>query len=202
LKKERKAVGITELIEILGVKHQTIYEAIKNGRLSRCIIGKDRQRKFEIYTACIEWDLGREHSQMRSAEELEQALDSSNPANSYPPLSESRQVKEYYEALNERVLLLKQTESLVDLVTVETEVFNLARQTRDRLLEIPEKMRFKLLSVGLSDQSSDEIVKKTGQMIQDVLLEISEFDFSSLKKQKKRAFGEDEGGDHEDSAPA
>ncbi|HYX35787.1 MAG TPA: hypothetical protein VE954_22035 [Oligoflexus sp.] len=201
MKKTLKTASGPELAEILGVSHQAIYKAVKIGRLSQCVSGEARyDRRFEIFTACLEWENGRDNGQVRNTEAIESQHLLQN--NAYPPLAESRQVKEYYEALNERVLLLKQTESLVDLAKVETEVFNLARQTRDRLLEIPERMRFQLLSVGLTDEASDEIVKQLIQMIQDVLLEISEFDFSSLQKQKKRTFEESAGGDHEDSTQA
>ena len=92
------------------------------------------------------------------------------------------QFKEYYEAMNEQVHLLKQTEKLVDLSEVETDVFNLARLTRDRLQEIPEKIRFVLLSEGISDDISDRIAQKLSDMTCDALLAVSEFDASSLSK--------------------
>lgn len=187
----QKFCNLTELAEIIGVTKSAICQAVSSGRLSKSIVKKQaRTRRFEIYRACIEWENSRDNSQVRDPSSVTEPAGAMN--NEYPTIAESRQIKEYYEALNERVQLLKDTESLVDLSEVEGEVFALARQLRDRLQEIPEKMRFPMLSAGLDDAGAGPLITWLEGAIHDVLLEVSEMDFSALA-QKPRHWDLDEG---------
>ncbi len=195
MKKKLMTATGPELARILGVTHQAVYKGVKTGRLSKCVLGKAREgRVFEIYTACIEWENSRDYDQVRGSSSVAEPPEAPAGIGPYPPLAESRQIKEYYEALNERVLLLKQTESLVDLARVESEVFGLARQLRDRLQEIPEKMRFHLLSAGVDDVGAGQLIKWLETTVHEVLLETSELDFSSIAK-KPRNWDLEERGD-------
>ncbi|MDQ3230556.1 MAG: hypothetical protein M3Q07_01955 [Pseudobdellovibrionaceae bacterium] len=178
-RKPKTATG-PELAEILGVSHQAIYKAVKTGRLSKCVSGTARSdRTFEIYTAVLEWENGRDNSQVR-----DQKLTAHAPLGStFPPVAESRQAYEYYQAINEQIEALKQAGKLVDLAVAQNEVFLSARIMRDRLGEIPEKMRFSILSFGLSDADTNELIKLLQEEIYQGLLHLSELDMGRLKEE-------------------
>jgi hypothetical protein len=178
-RKPKTATG-PELAEILGVSHQAIYQAVKTGRLSKCVSGTARSdRTFEIYTAVLEWENGRDNSQVR-----DQKLVANAPGSSaFPPVAESRQAYEYYQAVNEQISALKQAGKLVDLAVAQNEVFLAARIMRDRMSEIPEKMRFSILSFGLSDADTNALIKLLQEEIYQSLLHLSELDLGQLKEE-------------------
>jgi phage terminase Nu1 subunit (DNA packaging protein) len=176
----KKTATVSELAEILGVTRSAISQAVASGRLSRSLTRKNpKHRLFEIHSAVLEWENGRDNSQVRDP-----SIGSKSPNSSvFPPVAESRQVFEYYQAMNEQISALRAAGKLVDLLTVQNEVFSIARVMRDRLLEIPEKRRFQLLATGLSDADTDHIISLLNDDIHRSLLELSNLDLSMLKEQ-------------------
>ncbi|HYX36834.1 MAG TPA: hypothetical protein VE954_27315, partial [Oligoflexus sp.] len=151
----RKVCNLTELAEIVGVTKGAISQAVKSGRLSQSIVSKEiRNNKFEIYRACLEWENSRDNNQVRDPA-LRSPSSQSNP--NFPPIAESRQAYEYYQAANEQISALKEAGRLIDLDVTQRELFQAARLVHDRLLEIPEKLRFNFLSQGLSDTDTDRL---------------------------------------------
>ncbi len=180
MKKKLKTATGPELAEILGVTHQAVYKGVKSGRLSKCVSGKAREgRVFEIFTACIEWENSRDNGQVREPRPQISGVSSS----SFPPVAESRQAFEYYQAANEQISALKDAGRLVDLELTQRELFQAARLVRDRLQEIPEKLRFTFLSHGLSDSDSDGLVRTLSGEIYQALLYLAETDVSRLREE-------------------
>ncbi len=177
----RKVCNLTDLAEIIGVTKGAISQAVKSGRLSQSIISKEvRNNKFEIYRACLEWENARDNSQVRDPA-LQQPSLQINP--NFPPIAESRQAYEYYQAANEQISALKEAGRLIDLDVTQRELFQAARIVRDRLQEIPEKLRFTFLSQGLSDSDTDQLVKSLSDEIYQALLHLSETDVSRLREE-------------------
>lgn len=178
----RKTCNSTELAEIVGVTKSAISQAVMSGRLSSSIVSREaRNNKFEIYKACLEWENARDNSQVRDA-----ALQSPQNQSSlnFPPIAESRQAYEYYQAANEQLSALKEAGRLIDLDITQRELFQAARIVRDRLQEIPEKLRFNFLTVGLSDADTDQLVETLSEEIYQALLHLSETDISLFREEQ------------------
>jgi phage terminase Nu1 subunit (DNA packaging protein) len=178
----RKTCNSTELAEIFGVTKSAISQAVMSGRLSSSIVSREaRNNKFEIYKACLEWENARDNSQVRDPA-LQSPQNQSNP--NFPPIAESRQAYEYYQAANEQLSALKEAGRLIDLDITQRELFQAARIVRDRLQEIPEKLRFNFMAVGLSDADTDQLVKSLSEEIYQALLHLSETDVSMLREEQ------------------
>lgn len=136
-------------------------------------------RRFEIYRAVLEWENARDVSQVRDPA-LQKPTEPANPK--FPPIAESRQAYEYYQAMNEQITALKEAGRLVDLDLAQREVFQAARHMRDRLQEIPEKMRFSFLSRGLSDDDTDGLIRELSEDIYQALLQLSGMDIGQLRE--------------------
>lgn len=178
----RKICNQTELAEIVGVTKSAVSQAVMSGRLSSSIVSREaRNNKFEIFRACLEWENSRDNAQVRDP-----ALQSpQNPINpNFPPIAESRQAYEYYQAANEQLAALKEAGRLIDLDSTQRELFQAARLMRDRLQEIPEKLRFNFLTVGLSDSDTDQLVKALSEEIYQALLHLSETDVALLREEQ------------------
>jgi phage terminase Nu1 subunit (DNA packaging protein) len=178
----RKSCNSTELAEIIGVTKSAISQAVVSGRLSGSIVSREaRNNKFEIYKACLEWENARDNSQVRDPA-LQSPQNQSNP--NFPPIAESRQAYEYYQAANEQLSALKEAGRLIDLDITQRELFQAARIVRDRLQEIPEKLRFNFLALGVSDADTNELVRSLTEEIYQALLFLSETDVSLLREEQ------------------
>jgi phage terminase Nu1 subunit (DNA packaging protein) len=178
----RKTCNSTELAEIVGVTKSAISQAVVSGRLSGSIVSREsRNNKFEIYKACLEWENARDNSQVRDPA-LQSPQNQINP--NFPPIAESRQAYEYYQAANEQLSALKEAGRLIDLDITQRELFQAARIVRDRLQEIPEKLRFNFLALGLSDTDTNQLVKSLSEEIYQALLFLSETDVSLLREEQ------------------
>jgi hypothetical protein len=176
----KKTASASELAEIFGVTPSAITQGVTSGRLSKSVLNAMKNhRRFEIYRAVLEWENGRDTSQVRDP-----ALQNPTEAatRSFPPIAESRQAYEFYQALNEQIAALKDAGKLVDLDLAQREAFQAARHMRDRLQEIPEKMRFSFLSRGLGDDDTDSLVRELSEEIYQALLQLSNFDVSLLRE--------------------
>ncbi|WP_141735902.1 hypothetical protein [Oligoflexus tunisiensis] len=176
----KKTASASELAEIFGVTPSAISQGVTSGRLSKSVLNAMKNhRRFEIYRAVLEWENGRDASQVRDP-----ALQKpTEPASTnFPAIAESRQAYEYYQAMNEQIAALKDAGRLVDLDLAQREVFQAARHMRDRLQEIPEKMRFSFLSRGLSDDDTDALVKELSEDIYQALLHLAAMDIGQLRE--------------------
>lgn len=176
----RKTATVSELAEIFGVTHSAVSQAVTSGRLSKSIIKKAKNsRRFDIYLACLEWENGRDNSQVRDPALQNPAAPASAE---FPPIAESRQAFEYYQAMNEQIAALKEAGKLVDLDLAQREVFQAARHMRDRLQEIPEKLRFSFLSRGLCDEDANALIKELSEAIYQALLALADMDIGQLRE--------------------
>ena len=175
----KKQATVSELAEVIGVTRSAISQAVTSGRLSKSISKMTKNhRRFEIYSACLEWDNSRDSRQVRGP----RTEDSESEGVNYPPVAQSRQVFEYFQAINEQISALKQAGKFVDLEIAQREVFHAARLIRDRLLEIPDDMRFDYLAVGLSDADADSLIRKQSGQIHKALLQLSEMEVTQWRE--------------------
>jgi hypothetical protein len=162
----------------LDVTPSAVSQAVTSGRLSKSLLTKSKgSRRFEVYAAVLEWENGRNLDQVRTTAPVGPILNSD-----FPTIAESRQAYEYYQALNEQLAALEKAGRLVDLDVAQREVFLAARVMRDRLQEIPEKMRFSVLATGLADEDADSLIKQLSDEIYQTLLLLSEMDISEIRE--------------------
>lgn len=174
----KKTATASELADIFGVTRSAVSQAVSSGRLSKSIVKNGpKQRLFEIYASVLEWENGRDNSQVRGGAAHGHAT------GAFPAVAESRQAFEYYQAVNEQLAALKAAGKLVDLGLAQNEVFMAARILRDRLSEIPEKMRFTFLSFGLADADVTAIIQALQDEIYQALLHLSEMDLGEIREQ-------------------
>lgn len=178
----KKTATVSELAEILGVTRSAISQAVTSGRLSKSVVRKNpKHRLFEIHGAILEWENGRDHSQVRAG------VANAHGVSAFPSVAESRQTFEYYQAINEQLAALRGAGKVVDIGLAQSEVFMAARIFRDRLLELPEKMRFTFLSFGLDEADVTAIIKLLQEQHSQLLLTLSEMDISGIKENLSEA---------------
>jgi hypothetical protein len=124
-----------------GVTEGAVRKAIKQGRISK----KDNG-KIDPNLADKEWSKNTDPAQIKKAEAKEPTQDSnnistpSNPLSVGPSYQQSRAIKEAYNAKLTRLQFEKESKKLISVDEVKISAFNAARMTRDRMLNIPDRV--------------------------------------------------------------
>ena len=124
-----------------GVTEGAVRKAIKSGRISK----KDNG-KIDPNLADKEWSKNTDPAQIQKTEVKEPTQDSSNistPSNTLsvgPSYQQSRAIKEAYNAKLTRLQFEKESKKLISVDEVKISAFNAARMTRDRMLNIPDRV--------------------------------------------------------------
>jgi len=124
-----------------GVTEGAVRKAIKQGRISK----KDNG-KIDPNLADKEWSKNTDPAQIKKSEAKEPTQDSSNISSPSNPLSvgpsyqQSRAIKEAYNAKLTRLQFEKESKKLISVDEVKISAFNAARMTRDRMLNIPDRV--------------------------------------------------------------
>lgn len=124
-----------------GVTEGAVRKAIKQGRISK----KDNC-KIDPNLADKEWSKNTDPAQIKKSEVKEPTQDSSNISTPSSPLSvgpsyqQSRAIKEAYNAKLTRLQFEKESKKLISVDEVKISAFNAARMTRDRMLNIPDRV--------------------------------------------------------------
>lgn len=151
-----KKTDQTEIAKILGVDRSVICRAIERGRIKNGVRKLANGRyEIEIAAAVLDWYGNVNHAQDRGnhkapginvSEFLEQ--------------QKSRRMREHYQALNEQISYDKEKGTLVDRSKLETELFEAARDTREKILNVPTEVAPKLLPL---DKTADimKVLKDT-----------------------------------------
>ena len=121
-----------------GISEAAVRKAIKAGR-----INKDRNGKINPQKADNEWNKNTDPAQIKKVSPEEKPDYSQNSAPyslSGPSYQQSRAIKEAYSAKLLRLQFEKESKKLISIDDVKVSAFNAARMTRDRILNIPDRV--------------------------------------------------------------
>ena len=119
-----------------GVSETAVRKAIKQGRIS-----KDSSGKINPQIADNQWDKNSDPAQIKRPDTSEKPdySQTSSPL-SGPSYQQSRAIKEAYSAKLIRLQFEKESKKLISVDEVKVAAFNAARMTRDRILNIPDRV--------------------------------------------------------------
>ncbi len=121
-----------------GVSEAAVRKAINNGRIS-----KNKNGKIDPQKADSEWNKNTDPAQVKITTPTEKPDYSQNSASnnlSGPSYQQSRAIKEAYSAKLLRLQFEKESKKLIAVDDVKVAAFNVARMTRDRILNIPDRV--------------------------------------------------------------
>jgi len=131
-------------------KHRGVTEAAVRKAISQGRINKGKNGKINPEKADKEWNKNTDPAQIKRSSTTENEIYSQNPSNlSGPSYQQSRAIKEAYGAKLLRLQFEKESKKLISIDDVKVSAFNAARMTRDRILNIPDRVIPKL--VGKTD---------------------------------------------------
>lgn len=126
-------------------KHRNISEgavrkALKSGRIS-----KNQNGKINPQIADKEWQTNTDPAQIKDVKEEVKANLAVSPSTmsnvpSGSSYQQSRAIKEIYNAKLTKLQFEKESKKLISVDDVKISAFNLARITRDRILNIPDRV--------------------------------------------------------------
>jgi len=135
-------IGQAEYARMRGVTLRAIAQAIEEGRLRKSVHDFGRFIRIDPEVADVEMGGPRGHShkgKVYSAEKIDGA----------PTFAESKAVKERYNAELAKLAFEEKKGKLIDAEKVKKDAFEVARQVRDQILNIPDRMAAEL--AGISD---------------------------------------------------
>ena len=121
-----------------GVTDAAVRKAIRQGRIS-----KGKNGKINPKLADKEWLQNSDPAQIKAESTFETPDYSQNSAPtslSGPSYQQSRAIKEAYGAKLLRLQFEKESKKLISIDDVKVSAFNAARMTRDRILNIPDRV--------------------------------------------------------------
>jgi hypothetical protein len=121
-----------------GVAESAVRKAIKQGRVS-----KGKNGKINPKIADKEWSQNSDPAQIKTTfieEKPDYSQNSIPGAASGPSYQQSRAIKEAYGAKLLRLQFEKESKKLISVDDVKVAAFNTARMTRDRILNIPDRV--------------------------------------------------------------
>jgi len=121
-----------------GVTEAAVRKAIKQGRVS-----KGKNGKINPKTADKEWGQNTDPAQIKAVfteEKPDYSQNSIPNAANGPSYQQSRAIKEAYGAKLLRLQFEKESKKLISIDDVKVSAFNAARMTRDRILNIPDRV--------------------------------------------------------------
>lgn len=135
-----------------GISDGAVRKAIKQGRIT-----KTKSGKIDPQIADKQWQINTNPAQIKEVKQQE--FNNSNSSISGPSYQQSRAVKEAYNAKLTRLQFEKESKKLILADEVKISAFNCARMTRDRILNIPDRVI--PLLVGKTDiHQMKEILRK------------------------------------------
>ena len=121
-----------------GVAESAVRKAISQGRIT-----KGKNGKINPKVADKEWNQNSDPAQIKAETTFETPDYSQNSAPnslSGPSYQQSRAIKEAYGAKLLRLQFEKESKKLISIDDVKVSAFNAARMTRDRILNIPDRV--------------------------------------------------------------
>ena len=124
-------VSIREYARMRGVSHTAVANAVKGGRISA-----EPDGSIDPEKANVQWE---QNSRPR-VDNGGDAVDVGPAKSGAPDYKVSRAIREAYAARLAKLEFEEKSGKLVNLDEVKIATFNMARQARDRLLQIPRKV--------------------------------------------------------------
>jgi len=125
-----------------GISETAVRKAIKEGRIT-----KNSNGKIDANLADKQWQKNTDPAQIKEVkQEIKKEEDIRGEANNYNPVplgpsyQQSRAIKEAYNAKLTRLQFEKESKKLISVDEVKVSAFNAARMTRDRILNIPDRV--------------------------------------------------------------
>jgi hypothetical protein len=118
-----------------GVSETAVRKALKEGRIT-----KNENGKIDPNLADKGWDANTDPAQIKEVAKSEDEVNSYSPAPLGPSYQQSRAIKEAYNAKLTRLQFEKESKKLISVDEVKISAFNAARMTRDRILNIPDRV--------------------------------------------------------------
>lgn len=119
-----------------GVSEAAVRKAVKAGRVS-----KKKNGKIDPRTADGEWQKNTDPAQIKKTPSNSTESQNQNfSALSGPNYQQSRAIKEAYGAKLLKLQFEKESKKLISVDEVKISAFNAARMTRDRILNIPDRV--------------------------------------------------------------
>ena len=121
-----------------GITDGAVRKAIKAGRIT-----KNKNDKIDPELADKQWSKNTDPAQVKEIkkeEEIKQETGNYNPSPFGPSYQQSRAIKEAYNAKLTRLQFEKESKKLISVDEVKISAFNTARMTRDRILNIPDRV--------------------------------------------------------------
>lgn len=121
-----------------GVSETAVRKALKSERIT-----KNKNGKIDPELADKEWGVNTDPAQLKDSkieEKPQEENNNYNPAPLGPSYQQSRAIKEAYNAKLTRLQFEKESKKLISVDEVKINAFNAARMTRDRILNIPDRV--------------------------------------------------------------
>lgn len=121
-----------------GIAESAVRKAISQGRIT-----KGKNGKINPKVADKEWGQNSDPAQIKAESTLDTPDYSQNSAPTSltgPSYQQSRAIKEAYGAKLLRLQFEKESKKLISIDDVKVSAFNAARMTRDRILNIPDRV--------------------------------------------------------------
>ena len=164
-------VDQVKLAEVLGVSKVAVHKAIKSKRLIKSVTKSSSNRyEIELKTAILEWFANANISK-DSKNQHQHPLTS---AKNVMELEESRRIREHYLALNEEITYRREKGEYIATKVANKEVYDLARDTRERLFNIPEGLSHTLAV----EKDPSKVRRILQEEIEKALTELSKNVFS------------------------
>ena len=124
-----------------GISETSVRKALKEGRIT-----KNKNGKIDPEVADKQWQKNTDPAQIKEAKKTEEVKEARDEVNNYnpaplgPSYQQSRAIKEAYNAKLTRLQFEKESKKLISVDEVKISAFNAARMTRDRILNIPDRV--------------------------------------------------------------
>jgi len=118
-----------------GISETAVRKALKEGRIT-----KNKNDKIDPKQADKQWDINTDPAQIKEVAKPQEEVNNYNPAPLGPSYQQSRAIKEAYNAKLTRLQFEKESKKIISVDEVKISAFNVARMTRDRILNIPDRV--------------------------------------------------------------
>lgn len=161
-------MGVREYARHAGVSHTAVQKAIAEGRIRNAVFRDEKGRpKIDPELADTEWKRSTTttHPHARHAEDRSTTPPPgggrlSAEESKYPPLAQSRAIREGYQAQLAKLDYDERSGKLVRVDDVKVRAFQVARRVRDALLNVPVRVVDEIAAVcgDLSAEQRHEIL--------------------------------------------
>ncbi|MEA1052333.1 hypothetical protein U5801_21360 [Lamprobacter modestohalophilus] len=152
-----------------GVSHEAVRKAIKSGRITPLPDGR-----IDPVVADAQWDANTLPAQTPAKSESSAPASDSTQRSNVPPYAVSRAAREAINARLAKLELEERSGKLINADEARVTTFNLARQLRDRLQQIPRTLAPELVATVVADPDPRAVEAMLDAAIRSALEELSQ----------------------------